>query len=76
MPAACSEQNALQNISCTVIELFSLQYHTHVEHVSFKSISSSYDIFKFGWNNNIEAIHLLILETFYRMKTIDFTRLA
>lgn len=42
MTAACLEQNALQNISYTVIELFSLQYHTHVEHASFKSINSSY----------------------------------
>lgn len=64
MPAACLEQNALQNISCTVIELFSLKYHTHVEHISFKIINSSYDILKFGWSNNIEAVHLLVLETF------------
>lgn len=47
MPAACLGQNILQNISCTVIEPFSLQHHTHVEHVSFKCINSSYDILKF-----------------------------
>lgn len=76
MPAACLEQNALQNISCTVIEAFSLQYHTHVEHVSLKITNSSYDILKFGWSNNIEAIHWLVLETFYRMKTLDFTIFA
>lgn len=75
MLAACLEQNALQNIGGTVIEPFSLQYHTPAEHVSSKSINSSYDILKFG-SSNIEATHLLVLETFYQMKILDFTRVA
>lgn len=33
---------------CTVIEPFSLQYHTHVEHTSVKTINSSYDSLQFG----------------------------
>lgn len=48
MLAACLEQNALQNIGGTVIEPFSLQYHTHAEHISFRNINSSYDVLKFG----------------------------
>lgn len=32
-PAACLEQNALQNVSFRVIEFFSLQYHTHIQAV-------------------------------------------
>lgn len=76
MLAACLEQNALQNIGGTVIEPFSLQYHTHAEHISFRNINSSYDVLKFGWSSNTEATHLLVLETFYQMKILDFTRFA
>lgn len=81
MLAACLEKNALQNIGGIVIEPFSLQYHTPAEHVSSKSINSSYDILKFSWRSNIEVVilnieHLLVLETFYQMKILDFTRVA
>lgn len=57
MLAACLKQNALQNISCRVIEFFTLQYHTHAVSVSFKSIKSSYGILKHGWSYDIEETH-------------------
>ena len=76
MPAACLEQNALQNVSCRVIEFFSLQYHTHIESgFLLKALTVAMAFLNMAEVMTLKK-HLLDLKALYRTKTLDFTRFA